>query len=144
MGSHMDAAKLDHIHLLGAQLLSLRHHGTVQSATCDIVSLQSTDLEPSTTARGVSLTASTPDTGFVTWSGAPPVMSVRVKPPPLAASSEPVLPRASQLDYERTVGSLRQTVADQNARIAALEQKLGDLDELVARCSEQSLIQYIN
>jgi len=142
----MDAAKLDHIHLLGAQLMWLRQHA-VLSITSDIVCLQPSDLEPPTTARGASLAASTTDTGFVTqgtsgwgthgaltassWSGLP-VMTPRIKPP-LAATSEPVLPRASQVDYERTINALQQTVAEQNVRIAALEQKLGDPDELLAR-----------
>jgi len=152
MGSHMDAAKLDHIHLLGAQLMWLRQH-TVHSPTSDLLSLKPSDLEPSTTARGVSPSAFSTDTGFVSpgcsgwavqgvltaasWSGVP-VMSARIKPP-LAASSEPVLRPSTlrpstQIEYETTISSLQQTIADQNARIAALELKLGDVDELVARC----------
>jgi len=153
----MDAAKLDHIHLLGAQLLLLRQNA-VLSTTSDIVSLEPSELEPPTTARGTSLTTSVADTGFVTqgtwgwgtpgwgspgcgtqgtltassWVG-PPVMSARIKPP-LAAMSEPVLPGALQGEYERTISALQRTVAEQNVRIAALEQKLGDPDELLARC----------
>jgi len=143
----MDAAKLDHIRLIGAQLMWLRQHAVLSSSS-DIVSLRPTDMEPSTTARGSSLATATADTGFVTqgtsglgthgaltassWSGLP-VMSARIKPPQ-AATSEPVLPRASQLDSERTISTLQQTIAEQNARIAAFEQKLGDPDELLARC----------
>jgi len=142
----MDAAKLDHIHLLGVQLIWLRQHANLSSPS-DIVSLKPSDLEPPTTARGGPLTTSTTDTGFVTqgssgwgtqgaltassWTGLP-VMSARIKPP-LGAMSEPVLPRASQLEYERIIDSLRQTVAEQTARISALEQKLGDPEELLAR-----------
>ena len=142
----MDTAKLDHIHLLGVQLMFLRQHA-VLSTHSDIVSLKPTDVEPSTTARGSSLTTSTTDTGFVTqgssgwgtqgaltassWSGLP-VMSPSIKSP-LAALSEPVQSRALQMDYERTISTLQQTIAEQNARIATLEQKLGDPDELVAR-----------
>ena len=75
---------------------------------------------------------------FVTWSGVP-VMSARIKPPLVSACSEP-LPGAAAAapppprHVERTISSLQQTVATQNARIAELEQKLGDLDELLARC----------
>jgi len=144
----MDAAKLDHIQLLGAQLMWLRDQA-VLAGPSDIVSLKPSDLEPPTTARGAPLSTPTVDTGFVTqgtasgwgtqgaltassWSGLP-VMSPRIKPT-LAASSEPVLPpRGSQLDYERVIVSLQQTVVDQNVRIAALEQKIGDTDELLAR-----------
>ena len=147
VGSHMDAAKLDHIQLIGAQLMWIRQH----SVLSDLVSLQPTsDLqEPAaTTARGSPLSTSTTDTGFVTqgssgWgaqgvltaspSSGLPVVSARIKPP-LAAVSEPVLPRASQMEYERTIISLQQTIAEQTVRIAALEQKLGDPEELVARC----------
>jgi len=146
----MDADKLIHINLLGAQLMWLTQHAAL-STTSDIVSLKPTDLEPPlTTARGASMATSTTDTGFVTqgtsgwatppthgaltassWSGLP-VMSPRIKPT-ISASSEPVLPRASQLDYETTINKLQQTVAEQNVRIAQLEQKLGDHDDLVAR-----------
>jgi len=56
----------------------------------------------------------------------------------VTVQSEPVLHGAggaSQLlaDYERTIDTLRQTVAEQTVRISALEQKLGDPDELIAR-----------
>ena len=69
MGSHMDAAKLDHIQLLGAQLISLHHHqhdlpSIANSDTC--ISLIS-DLDSPTTAHSVSLTAPSctlADTGF--------------------------------------------------------------------------------
>jgi len=74
----------------------------------------------------------------VTWSGVP-VMSARIKPPLVSACSEPLPGAAAALPppprhVERTISSLQQTVATQNARIAQLEQKLGDLDELLARC----------
>ena len=59
-------------------------------------------------------------------------MSPRIRPAQ-TAMSEPVLPRGSELEYERIVDSLRQTVAEQAARISALEQKLGDTEDLVAR-----------
>jgi len=143
----MDTAKLFHIDLLAAQLIRLTQHVAL-SSTADIVSLKPTEVEPPpTTARGASLATSATDTGFVTqgtsgwathgaltassWSGLL-VMSPRIKPA-LAASSEPVLPRVSQLDYETTINKLQQTVAEQNVRIAALEQKLADHDELLAR-----------
>jgi len=96
----MDAAKLHHIQLLGAQLIWLRQHAILQpstpaSAGADILSLQEAtgdagDYIPFTTARGGGatgpLTGSTTDTGFVTqgsgltstsWWGLP-VMSARV------------------------------------------------------------------
>ena len=142
----MDAAKLDHIHLLGAQLIWLRQHA-VLSTPGDIVSLEASDPEPATTARGL-LTTSTTDTGFVTqgssgwvtqgaltsssWWGLP-VMSPRIKPAP-GALSEPVLPRGSRpVEYEGIIDTLQRTIAEQTARISALEQKLGDPEELLAR-----------
>ena len=75
---------------------------------------------------------------FVTWSGVP-VMSARIKPPLVSACSEPLPGAAAAVPppprhVKRTISSLQQTVATQNARIAQLEQKLGDLDELLARC----------
>jgi len=147
----MDAAKLDHINLLGAKLLWLSQHLHVSSSS-DIVSLKPSDVEPPPrTARETAVApgaSHTPDTGFVTqgwasqgtqtassWSGLP-VMSPRINPP-MAASSEPVLPpHGGRLQYEQaqTISSLQQTVAELSVRIAALEQKLGDPDELIARC----------
>jgi len=135
----MDAAKLDHIHLLGAQLILLRH-----SSTGDVISLKPTDQEPCTSGRGLSLTAasSTTDTGFVTWSGVP-VMSSRIEPPVGACSEPAARPRSShQLEHDRALSGLQQTVAEQNARIAQLEQKLADLDELTARSINQSIFVY--
>jgi len=120
----MDSAKLQHIELLGSQLLWLRQTA-LGASPVDVVSLKPSDLEPPppTTARGGSLTPpSALDTGFVTQGSVGwgehgvltasarsdvPVMSVSVKPA-LAASSEPALRRASRLDRETDLSSLYQ------------------------------------
>jgi TNF receptor-associated factor 6 len=111
----------------------------IDSVTCSTVAMTNVG----SSSFSVGQTVLTTDPGFVSdvlasaftspvWTGSPLMSSSANQP---AVMSEAVFPRQThrERELERTVCLLQRTVSDQAARIAILEQKLGDPEDLIAR-----------